>query len=127
MLFPCFWSPKTARNSLRGGITAPFARYGTVGTRGKVALNPMVFEPNGVGTFQGPNENADSTALITPFTLLMAPFTTLMILFRTDLIASLIPLNTLTTVFLADVNLSTIAFLILSAKPLTVDHIAFHF
>ena len=127
MLLPCFWAPKTARNSLLGGMTAPLAKYGTVGTLGKVALNPIVFEPNGVGTFHGPKENADSIALTTPFTLLIAPFTTLMILFRTDLIASLIPLNTSTTVFLADVNLSTIAFLILSAKPLTVDHIAFHF
>ena len=82
MLFPFFWSPSTARNSLLGGITAPFARYGIVGTLGKLALNPIVLEPNGVGTFQGPNENADSMLPMALFTVPIAPFTMPMTLLK---------------------------------------------
>ena len=81
-------------------MTAPFARYGTVGTRGKLALNPMVFEPNGVGIFQGPNENADSMppmALLTvPIALLTIPITLLSVF----LIVPFMPSKTLTTVSL---------------------------
>ena len=108
MLLPCFWSPSTARNSLLGGITAPFARYGIVGTLGKLALNPIVLEPNGVGTFHGPKENADSIPLIAPFTVPIAPFTIPMTLLSTRRIVDLIPSKTSTTLSRAFVNLSTI-------------------
>ena len=45
ILVPRFWSPNTAMNGAFGGITAPFARYGT---REKVTvdrLNPTDFPP----------------------------------------------------------------------------------
>ena len=79
---PFFWSPRTARNSDLGGITAPFARYGIVGTLGKLAVNPIVLEPKGVGIFHGPNVNADSIPPIALFTVPIALFAIPMTLFR---------------------------------------------
>ena len=42
MFTPCFWSPKTAANSLFGGITAPCARRGIVTV---FKLNPKCLPP----------------------------------------------------------------------------------
>lgn len=81
-------------------MTAPFARYGTVGTLGKVALNPIVFEPNGVGTFHGPNESADSIPPIALLTVPIASLITPITLLSVFLIVSFMPSKTLTTVSL---------------------------
>ena len=103
-------------------MTAPLAKYGTVGTLGKVALNPIVFEPVGVGTFHGPNEKADSTVLIAPLIVPIAPLIVLITLLNTDTTVSLIFANVSTTVSLALENLSTIASLIAPTFVVTVFH-----